>query len=533
MKRTLAILLAASLVLGLCACGSSSSSSTDTTSAETTAAQAESAGETTSSDTSSTGETKNSVVVQNSADPGDLPPFNNMQAATNRIKVNNIYESLYMIGYDNELTPMLATEYEWQDNTHLAVTLREGVLFHDGTEMTAEDVVYSYQQCAQSTAYTKYTANVDVDNIEVVDDYHIVLPLTSEDYSAIYDVLCVFIVPENAMEDYDMANNPIGTGPYMLTDWVSGSTITLSAFEDYWGGENAGIDTITFRVITESAQRVIELETGGVDYVYDLAGSDAERLEEEDGYTVEEIATNKNSVLFFNTTETSVLSSKELRQAICYAIDAEAICHAVYNDLSVPSYTYFPAAFAEFDESWFDGYLYPVDTEKAKELVEASGVTDLNLTVIVDEDSTRQAIAQIVQAELMEIGITLTIENYETATYSSMLGDLSGTWDMFFGNINVPSGDALSGADAQLDNTDINRSGYQNDELQSLIMEGLQTYEAEDRIPIIQQIVEIYNENVPFYTIADLTDVQAHVSNLKGYQTWSSSQVRWFDMYFE
>ncbi len=513
MKKALAVMMAAVMALGLCACGSGGGES-------------EAGGNTEEGP-------KNSVVVQNSADPGDLSPFNNMQAATNRIKCNNIYESLYMIGYNNEMTPMLATSYEWQDDMHLAVTLREGVKFHDGSEMTAADVLYSYKLCAESTTYIKYTANVDVDNMEVIDDYHIVIPLKNRDWSAIYDILGVFIVPENCMEEHDMANDPIGTGPYKLTDWVTGSTITLSAFEDYWDGDNKGIDTITFRVITEASQRVIELETGGIDYIYDLQGSDVERLESNEAYTVEHIATNKNSVLFFNCTETSVLQSKELRQAICYAIDAEAICHAVYNDLSTPSYTYFPASFELFDESWFDGYLYPADVEKAKELVAASGVTDLNLNVIVDEDSTRQAIAEIVQAQLNQIGITLTIDNYETATYSSMLGDLSGTWDMFFGNINVPNGDALSAADAQLDNTDINRSGYQNDELQGLILQGLEEYDAEARVPIVKQIVEIYNENVPFYTIADLQDVQAHVANLKGYQTWSSSQVRWFDMYFE
>ena len=324
------------------------------------------------------------------------------------------YNGLFKM--DDTLTPVpdLVESYENTSDTEWVFHLKQGVLFHNGEEMTAKDVKASLELCKESPEVSQYGAATQ--SVEVVDDYTVKVT-TAGPQSGLLSNLTHhgnFILPADLIESgHDFNKEPIGTGPYKLVAWNRGESLEFEAFEDYFGGA-APIKQIIWKIIPEGSSRTMALEAGEVDMIIEVETADLTRLSETEGVSLfSEAATAHNFMMINN--EIAPFNNIDFRKAIASAIDKEAIVHVAVNgnatvtDAMVPDC--FPGTTAEGAPTY--------DPEAAKAYLEASGLApeECGFTLICSDDTKLRA-GQVIQSSLKEnLGIDIQLESMDLATY--------------------------------------------------------------------------------------------------------------------
>ena len=388
-----------------------------------------------------TGEEKgrSSFVMEFNADPGSLAP-NSSGIDSNFIIRCYYYEKLFDFGFDTpDIQPILAKGYEWLDDHRMQIEIWDDIYTTDGNNLTAEDVLWSLQQCAESTQFVQHTRNIDFDQTEVTDTYTIVIYFNNHNQFIFNDLSRIDITSKASYEASadGMVATPVGTGPYVVTQYDAGTQIVLEKNQNYWktAGDHDGlipsqnVDEIVCRFIAEDAQKTIALESGDVDYIFEcpsIAIQDYQNREDINLYTIN--ATNCEG-LYFNCMEGSVCSNQLLRQAIAYAIDTDAIVSSVLGGLGGIPATQIASHIAQ--EYQADKVYYEYNPEKSKELLAQAGYKEgeLTLNLLADNTNNRREIAQIIQQFLSQVGINVEIETVEASTLNSRITE-PDTWDM-------------------------------------------------------------------------------------------------------
>lgn len=493
-KRFVALSLIAVMLFTTAACSGGSDDTTNTSGEATDTVEA--AGET-------IGAQMDSITLQVSADPGTMAPWGTSVAAHRRARAM-CYEFLYDTRSSSEAVPQLATSYEFTDDTHVRVKIREGVIDHAGNPLTASDVLWSYQQAAEASAYTTLVKAIDVENSTVEDEYTVLFALNYPyRYIEISPFTLVPIVTQASFEaDPDgMINQPVGTGPYKMTSWVAGNELVFEKFDEYWGEgteyQYQNVDQIVLKVVGEATQRTIELETGNVDLLYDIPTTDIQYLQDSEDYEVFVIPSTAVNTLQFNCSEYSACQDVRVRQAIAYAMDNQAIINTVYGGFGETLHCHVPSSADEYNPEYDSYEYYAYNVEQAKALMAEAGYANgLDLTIITDETAAFISAAQILQSYLKEIGINLTITQYESAVYQSTWGAHDGGWDMYFRKITASN--CVQSPIGLLDYVNTPAATLHNEELQSLI-ETIQS-DYGDVSALQDQIVEIMVEELPYYS---------------------------------
>jgi len=410
-KRAVAFSMAAVMCISLAACGSTTGTSTSTTGSGEGGADGI------------------KVVVASSADPGNYLPFNASNSV--RTQLNYFfYESLFEEFYEfGKLTPVIASEYERTGDGVYLITLNENVYDSNGNPITADDVVFCYNKIMEIGERKNDCG--ELQSITKVEDYKVEMTL-SRDQIGTFDriVTSVDIVSQKSYEESatGFSSDPIGTGPYIVEKWIPGSSIIFVKNENYWnkdgGLNNQNCDEIEVRFIAESAQVAIELETGTVDFAYNLTTKDAADFENKPGFAIASLPFTQVRTVGFNCDESSVFSNEKLRQAVSYAIDAAAIVQSIYDGKGgVPSVAAVPEGnyFSDYVESWNDNIPYEYNLEKAKELMAEAGYPDggLKVRLMTKDGAEYRTTCEVIQAYLAEIGITVEILAYENALYQT------------------------------------------------------------------------------------------------------------------
>lgn len=420
LKRVLAILCAIIVCLSMMACGSASGDAADDTSATNS-----------ESSTGTSSDDYIKVVIAGSSDPGNYLPF----SADNSVRdtySQYFYEPLFGLYDVGGLTPVLGTEYERVEEGLYRVKIHDNIYDYNGEHITAEDVAF----CFNTTIENGERANSigELQKVEVVDDYTVDF-IIEPDLIGTFEraVSSTFIVSQKSYEASatGFSSDPVGTGPYYISEWLPGASITFKKNENYWGKgvigfENQNCDEIEVKFIAEPAQVAIELETGNVDFAYNISSKDAEAFVDRDGFGIVDTPFVQVRALGFNCDESCVFSDIRLRQAVCYAIDAAGIMTGVYDDkggvatcLAVPE----PEAgyVLDFVPEWKNEMPYETNLDKAKELMAEAGYPNGGLKVRLmakDQDEYRST-CQVIQAYLAEIGIDVEIMCYENALYQT------------------------------------------------------------------------------------------------------------------
>lgn len=468
--QLLVSILIFSLVLG--GCGSSSTTAT-TESGQTEAATTEAVAEKTFKDT---------LTIAHWEEPATLDPqYSNMISWF--IVEKNIFNGL--LDYVNdEYVPVLATSWENLDDTHIRFHLRDDVTFQNGEPMTAADVYFTLKRATESPKSASSYKTLDIENTKIVDDYTIDVALTMPD-EAFFNTLSSgrgYIVSQKAVEEMgeaEFARNPVGTGPYMVSEWVSGTEIKLTAFEGYYAGV-AQTPNVIYKFIPEASNRAIELETGDVDVALNIAANDVERVREMENADIVMVPSYRYTTLTMSMQD-EILQDKHVREALVYAIDKSLLVDVVYGDTADVLNGVMPTNAIGYKEMTPTEY----DPEKAKALLAEAGYADgLTLDFQVDPGSEYLDIAEIVQSMWQDVGVTANIITMDRPSYLAQ--GYNYQISVRAGNANHPSniliiydsafGDRIQPNDAYIDNALNEFRQIYDDAKRKEVLDALQDY---------------------------------------------------------
>lgn len=410
MKKLIALVLAAAALMALIGCSLSDASA--------------STGETPEPD--SAPEEKAEINIAIASEPATLHPFDHSAVVCgymNQMTYNKLFTTDVMT---LEPVPELVESYTCSDDgLTWDFTLRKGVRFHDGSEMTAADAVASLEYASTFAYCTRYTTFWST--LEQTGDYTFRLT-TEKPYSlALYDLTsnAACVLPKALIDEgHDFSAEPVGTGPYIFEERRMGDSVSFIKNDDYFdAGHIPTIDRMTWKVIPEGSSRTIGLETGELDLVIDVDQNDVKRLESEDGISVTSLAGTRISFMVMNS-QRAPFDNISFRKAVNAAVDRSAVLAVAAGDMGEISISPNPQVFAGSTLENTTDY----SPELASKYLEESGIDpeSVTFTCLCYTDETRRA-AEVIQGYLGQLGITMEIESMDFAAFLSNM--LDGNFD--------------------------------------------------------------------------------------------------------
>lgn len=477
-----------------------------------------------SKDGENTAPEKSSLTVAVNAGPVDLDPHGTTDQNTYDVRYQ-IYEALVYVDATGKVCPLLATDWTWETDTSLLLTLREGVKFQNGSDFDAEDVMYSLRRAADSAYAGTYLENVDLEASGITDDGKVKLVLTQPVSALVSRLALVMMVDKETWEEASeekMLAEPVGTGAYKLKQYISGDRLEFDANESYWDGKPY-FDTLTMRIISESASRALEIEAGTVDVALQIQAADLAILEADEEITMNTTPSYMITYLGFDCTK-EPYNNTLVRQAMSYALDREAICSLVYENLAMPANAgRLSEVYWGFAGDQITNYSH--NPEKAKSLLTEAGYSDgFEMTLLVSEaEQDELDMSEIIQSQLGEVGITVNIDVMENAAYLNTIVD--GGFDAFLCNSTGSSSDPGEATKSFISTrpTWSNTTRYYNDELTAMIEEGQQMVDEGQKLAHFTEVQRIISDECPWVFLVHNCTTFATRNEIKGLNAYPSS----------
>ena len=448
-------------------------------------------------------------------------------------RLNLINEPLIILNRDLDLEPNLATDWEISDDaTRVDVQLREGVKWHHGREMTAEDVKYTFEWILDDDNPVPYRDLFEpIDEVEVVDDYKAIFHLEEPYTFMVNNLARMGLVPHDYHEEVgyeEFRQNPVGTGPYEHKEWEDSEYHILSSFADYWDGE-PNFSELEFRPIPEDSSRLLAFEAGEIDmYQGGVLAEEIERLEEDPEFDVYRtpgtgyvhMAMNSNS-----DRNPELLSDRYFRRAVAHAVNREGIVEHVMNGIGSPGQSNIPPNMPHFN----DEIDYPeYDLEKAREYLEKSPAEQGDsIEIYLDQDSVNMQIAEIMEYELGQIGIDLEINVEEWGALLDRILD-SNDYDMYFGSWTGQTDPDRASFRQFHSEGDSNHTHYSNERVDELLEEGRTVDPTSERSrEIYKEVQEILIEDVPTVFLYYYEEVALVQPEFEGFEIFPYASRAW------
>lgn len=519
MKRALAILLALCLVLAFAACGGGTDKPADTKAPEGNApvsqpekdvAPEEHAADITPNDVVSARDSLTVAVMM------DIGTLDSRQMWPGDFKtLSRMYNEPLLDFYANgDIRWILATGIDEPSESQMIIHLREGVKFTNGSDFTAEDVMFSLQDYAWL-----FFRNIDMENSKIIDDYTIELALTYYDNTMLYSMPLMGIIDKETFDAEAHATSPIGTGPYKVTEYVVSSYVKMTKNDDYWGTP-AKIQNLEFKVLNEDSQRVAALETDTCDAT-SVPTQDLDYVKTLDGYQVSVREGDTASSIFFNVTDQSCLNSVDARKAICYAVDRQAIANIVYfGYAAIPEWPLMTCC-TDYSDDFADiGDMFTLNSynpDLAKEYAEKAGLYGKEIRIITDGTAIYVKMAELLDQYLKDIGLTTSITNYDASSFL-VVRENPETHDLWLGALSHPG---LSGAGAYQGNVRNTPYYWDNDwanseEFKELSQGVVGLSDKGEIHDTLMRLTELFPETLLWYPICQADFQNAYNSDLGG-----------------
>jgi peptide/nickel transport system substrate-binding protein len=426
---------------------------------------------------------------------------NHNNTSTEAIHIN-VFNYLFKRDASQVIQPDLVESYELVDDTTWAFKLKEGVTFHNGDVLTAEDVKFTLERVAKDSSLREHPNYKQILEVKVIDEYNFQI-LTDGPQPALINRLARLgsgILPKNYIEENSwdhFLENPVGTGPYKFVEWVRDDRIVFEPYENYFEGKVEEWEQLVFRVIPESSTRVSELLTGGVDIATNVAPNEWDRVNGNEGTTVISSDSNRVIMLVVRQTEGLPTADPRVREAIDLAIDDKALTDFVLGGAGVPTRTRVTPGNVGANEELFNTYVY--DVEKARELLAEAGYPNgFEMTFQSPHGRYLQdrEVAELITGMLAEVGITAKLEFMEWSNFVEMRNAKTNK-EMYL----IGFGNSLFDADLAVDLYRSERAAgeidYVNKEVDELIAAARTNLNAEEREKQYQRIQEIAAEERP------------------------------------
>ncbi|MEV8266855.1 ABC transporter substrate-binding protein [Microbacterium sp. NPDC076911] len=361
------------------------------------------AGCSTASDTTDAASDDATIFVGSLYEPQNLSNTQGGGQGVTEALNGNVYEGLYKLTDGGETEPLLADSVEVSDDgLTYTVTLRDGVTFHSGAELTSADVKSSVEAViAEDSQSARKSSFGPMSEITTPDDQTVVFTLSERSISFLYNLTYVWIVgPEASVDAAD------GTGPYTLDEWRQGSTLTLDRWDDYWGDPASNAEVV-FTYFTDATAENNALLTGEVDIVTSIQSPDAlAQFEDNSDFTVSEGTSTTKELLAFND-RVAPFDDALVRKAVYSAIDTEQLLSAVWGDYGTLIGSMVPPT-----DPWYLDLtdVNPYDPELSAELLAEAGYEDgFTFTLDTPNYDPHPVVAEFLQSQLAEVGITVEI----------------------------------------------------------------------------------------------------------------------------
>lgn len=514
-KKFLAALLSASLVFSLVGCTNSKDSADNkaTNKPETTQNEAKK-------------KDGGTLILSAGSDPTSLNPFFRQNRITFTVS-NALFDPLF-IQDGNDTRYYLAKDLKVSDDMlTYTLTLKDNLKWHDGEKLDADDVMFTIKTALDKKQNIERRESFIVGgkevNITKKDNLTIEFKLP-EVYTPFKAGLADFRpIPKHIFEkdsQKDIAkleastSKPIGSGPYKLKEWKKGETLTLQRFNDYYGGK-PNIDQIVFRTVADNNSTSAAFENGEISTTY-LNNEKYLQFKNNKNFKTYEFDEGMVNYMIINTKNNPILAKKEVRQAICYALDKDEIIKsdAGTTELSKKAYSVFPPTTSCYTDNV---QKYNHNLKKAKELMKKAGVNTGNLTfnyVGDDEDQKKQAL--IVQQELKEIGLTVkpVAIDYE-CFFNKLTGQSKRDFD-FMLNGYVMGSEPSAYAEVYSTNASFNASCYSNPTIDSLFKKADIEKDSKKRTELYEKIQQTIADDAIVYPVDYAISRVATVKNLAG-----------------
>lgn len=388
------------------------------------------------------------LIVGSTGSPTTFNDYYATDTASGAI-IGFLFNGLITFNDQFEPVPDLAKDWEVsEDGLTYTFHLKEGVKFHDGEEMTAEDVVFSYN-IPRSEDYTGPRASdfAVIENIEAVDQYTVKITLKEKDASFLSSVASYSILPKHILGDVPISKlaehpfntkNPIGTGPFQFVEWKDGQYVKVKAFEDYFEGRPY-LDSVTYKIVPDANALLAQLKAGDIHYmgVQSTQLRSVKPLVEQGKLEMKTTLSLAYTYLGYNM-RLDMFDDVKVRRALTHAIDREKIVQAVLNgDGQVAHAPGSPLSWA-YNE---DVPKFPYNPEKAKQLLEEAGWVDTDgdgirekngkefaFTIKTNQgNEVREQTATVIQQMLKQVGVKATPKIIEWSAFIEQV--TAPNWD--------------------------------------------------------------------------------------------------------
>lgn len=365
-----------------------------------------------------------------SADISALIPIG-QQSADAQEMVLPIFDMLYRVSGEGTKY-FLAESYEMSDdNMELTIKLKDGLTYHDGERIDADEVVWNFNMRKEQELDSTYTMLGDkAVEIEKVDDLTVklTLPEASASYASLVGMMQ--LIPSHLYQDAEDVLNceanekGVGTGPYKVKEWNKGESLVLERNEDYYG-EHPGIKTLVFKIIPEAANQAVSFESGELDVLKITNAEDYEKYAAMDGVEIFTFPEGRNHYLAFNELS-DVMKDDKAREAVCMALNQDELVSGAYGSDAVAvnaQNVITPTGLFYSDKVT----AYEQDTKKAEQLIKETGLDKKTLKIIYNMDRANfEDIALIVQQQLKDVGVDSEIQGYDSNSYFDQLFEYDG-----------------------------------------------------------------------------------------------------------
>ena len=453
----------------------------------------------------------NEITVGIAQDLDDsLDPHKTVKAGTREVMFN-VFEGLVKPTPDGDLTPAVAESYTVsKDRLTYTFTLREGVKFHNGDTVTAEDVVYSINRCAAATetGIVQVEAFSVIQSIEAVDERTVTITI-AEPSNEFLSYLTVAVLPA----DYDQQDTaPIGTGPFKFVSRAAQDSVVLEKFDEYWGTP-ANLDKVTLKIIENADSLMMSLQSGAIDLCSHLTSTQVAQLG--DDFNVAEGTMNLVQAMYLNNAGRPC-DGVRVRQALCYAVDKQAIIDIAFDGYGSPIGSSMYPAFGKYFDDSLTNY-YTKDVDKAKALLADAGYPNgFEMTITVPSNyKPHMDTAEVLVQQLADIGVKATIQPIE---WESWVSDVYAGRQFQSTVVGVDASTMTARALLERFTSTYGKNfiNCNNAEYDALFQQVLASNDDAEQTALYKQMEQNLTENAANVYIQDLADLVAVRKGLEG-----------------
>ncbi|MES0880801.1 ABC transporter substrate-binding protein [Roseibium sp. SCP14] len=475
------------------------------------------------------------------ADALTLDPANHRDRGTETI-IRNMFDGLVTRDSSMKVVPEIAEGWQALDSTTYQFKIRQGVKFHDGSDLTAEDIKFTIDRLVKENAMGGQTSPRQsllgpITNIEAVDDHTVVIKLDSAwpnlpamlPFQEVVSKAHVERVGEPAMAD---AVN--GTGPFKLVEWRKGDSVIMERFDDYYGGATdiapvgkACVERVIFKIIPENASRVLALLSGDVHIINSVTPDLAREIEAHPDTDVVAVNGTRTTFIALNNQE-GPFADIRVRRALAHALDRQIIIDRIlYGNATLTDGILSPDAFGKNKD--LPGYTYDVD--KAKALLAEAGYPE-GLEVTLDADGSTKELAEVIAVVAKRAGFDIKVAIGESSTlksrYRTKGGPIDGQmWLTSWGNGSLDPVGIFVPTHRTADRG--NSSGYSNPEVDALLDAANTETDPAKRAELYSKAEAIVSSDLPNIYLWVAQDLYGVSKKLSGWQPSSDSRINLHD----